>query len=106
MGLEFRSVSVFVLISTGFMKAGLVIAGSCGVVTIPDVVGLLVVLCNSVSVLLSMSGMGRGRGCAVTVWEVFITAVLGMERVVDRTVALVAAGVAKVCVALSGEGVE
>lgn len=54
LGLDFSQVSVFELLSVGFVIVGLAVAERC--------VGLFVVLCNCRSVLSSISGVGRGSG--------------------------------------------
>lgn len=55
LGLDFFSTSLFVLISVGVLVAGVVIVGKRVVIT-PDVLGLLVVLCNCGPALSSVSG--------------------------------------------------
>lgn len=61
LGLEVFSTPAFVLISVGVLVAGVVIVGKC-VVNTPDVVGLLVVLCNFGPVLSFVSGGFIGGG--------------------------------------------
>ncbi len=67
-------------------------AKKCAVVVALDA-GLFVVLCDCRSVLLSMSGAGRGRGLTVTLGEDLITVVVGMKKIVGRTREPVVAGV-------------
>lgn len=86
------------LIGLWSVTAGVVTAGAYVVATTPDVVGLTVSPCKSV--LISVSGAGRGGG-----WEVVVSGVPGVENAMER-VDIPMEAVVVICVEVSRGGVE